>query len=367
MLHHPANQLEAVAETRLANGLTASEQEHIIRRTQAIARCCWYAETLRLYELLYPSVSVYRTVSQSAAFQHVCTRRCSFLELQSLYVCKQSQNIHLCSETECNVLEKHEDQYVCPLSGNVYKPDFADLSHTEKNEASADTNYTRTSSNTADKKDNTVLTTSSNNTNRSTARLLANTKPPPNKRFRRPNNASTNELRDKTIRAVQTQLALQPPTGKFKSVNDVLTVRKLDHVQDRRADVHKLEATMHTLLTALLPVHIQQDVRQQVKRLIMKLWTVIINTPNFAVNCFTYKFEYHVLVVLGELDKPRALIVDNKVIVPRIPVLEKKMDFIVRFQSHRPPVFGTYKVNSKTYTSCRMLFRNSIEQCIHEL
>ncbi len=334
---------------------SSSESEEQIQhrhqqRRQLILEYQFYANSLYSFQPLYKHVPLTEPVNQTRYWNHICTSRCVFHNYQTLYICTSSQNLHRCSETECNVLEAGTGHNVCPLTGNIYAFEFATLSYTEKQETGCDIHSSNTHS----------TVSISNNNNATTTTTTTTTSRTRSKHYKRANNAATNELRQRTIDAVRQQS--HPYNNSIQ-----LTTRKLDYVQDKRNETFRLQATAETLLTHLLPKPIDQSLLHQVKTLCMKLWRAIINTSAYVIHCFKYRFEYHILVVLGELNKARALQVNDKIVIPKQIKLVGKCSFIKRLNNKPLPVMMKNNLKSKGYTTARTLFRQCISECINEL
>jgi hypothetical protein len=238
---------------------------------------------------------------------HICTGACHFFEYPPLYVCTFSQNIHYCTSSECDQQVCDVSNSVCALTGQVFACDFATLSYTER----ADTTPEVTS------------------------------KPVTKKRK---HNVETQQLRNK-----------------YK--NDSITSRKLDHVQDKRSKYHIHEALADTLLKALLPQPAQPEHIKQITKIALTLWQQFSTTATFIQYTFTYKFEYHILAILNEIDTGEEFRYKNKIIVPRIAALKDRIEFISRLTNRPFPVLIKYKLTSNGFTTSRKIFRECVEQC----
>jgi hypothetical protein len=329
------------------------------RRRHLIYQCHYYTEALRKFYCLYSTVPLTTDISvrQQHAWYHYCKPSCEFYQVDNeLYICRHSQNMHRCTATECNSIQHTDDADICLLTNNRYTPEFANLSYNEKQETGCDIHSS-------------TITTTSTNTNiinpLSFSTPSSSSSRPSSKRFKRANNAATNEMRQRAIAAVHQTFS---QNEKFKhQLPQLLTTRKLDHVQDKQNETHNLEATAHTFLTALLPHPIVPTILSQVKSIIIRLWRLIVQTPTFIIKCFQYRFEYHILVVLGELNKNHSFQVQSKIIIPHIKQLTNQITFIGRLCTNRLPILHTNGLTSRGYTNCKSLFRDCIGQCINKL
>jgi hypothetical protein len=247
--------------------------------------------------------------------KHQCTNACPFFQHSSLYICTFSCNFHVCTSEECNQLvsDPQQGQSICSLTGTVYAGEFGEMTFEQRQHVIVETD-------------------------------------PKARGKKRKHTAESDQIRERLQKG-----------GKG------VTSRKLDQVHDKRARYHANEALALVMLKQLLPQPVDMAIVTQLQQVAMRLWLHFINTPSFAEHVCSYKFEYHILAVLNEVDSGKAYECQGKVLVPRIGKLHDKIKFISRFTNKPLPVLQKYRLTSNGFTKCRKIFRECVEQCIDKL
>lgn len=235
--------------------------------------------------------------------RHECTNACDYVHVEDLYICKLTNNIHVCSSSKCNRLIVLEDSVMCELTHNIYTSDL----YVPQDYANAGPMKKRK------------------------AAYVCNE--PPNT-----DPGDTPKKKSKITKKTPRAARVAPMATKHRA--------ETAHILKQILEPVRVNTT--TSLYELVDCEALTETCEQ-------LWAKCVETEQFQSHPFGYKHDYHVLVVLYHATKGMRCDYGEHVIVTANPVLHDNLPSLkVLLRSHLKDRFkvAVYTRTCKAFLAC---------------